>query len=460
MAFLPGKNPVSILIILIFAAEFQQIMGIVAIIGRPNVGKSSLFNRLIDNRQAIVDDQSGVTRDRNYGKAEWNGRSFNVIDTGGYVPESEDLFERAIREQVHIAMEEADVLIFVVDSKAGILPLDEEFAKIVRRSPKKVILATNKIDEPFQHDTSYAFYELGLGDLYPVSAMTGYGVAEMLERVFEMLPEETVPDLPEIPRIAIIGRPNVGKSSFVNALLGRDANIVTPIAGTTRDSVDTRFTAFGHDMMLVDTAGLRKRAKEKDNIEFYSTMRTIRSIEQCDIALLLLDAQQGIEAQDMAIISLAIKNRKGLVIAVNKWDLVPDKETNTAKKFTDVIKDRLKPFDDVPILFISVQEKQRLLRVLDDLKRVFDNRNRTISTNALNEAIQEAVEAHHPPSVRGNIVTIKYATQVKQANSPTFLLFSNKPKDVPESYQRYLENQLRKRFDFTGVPINLFFRQK
>ncbi|WNJ18872.1 ribosome biogenesis GTPase Der [Pontibacter sp. G13] len=433
--------------------------GIVAIVGRPNVGKSTLFNRLVESRQAIVDDMSGVTRDRNYGTSEWNGKEFSVIDTGGYVPKSDDVFEAAIREQVHIAMEEADVLIFLVDVQAGVTPLDKSFANIIRRSPKKVIMAANKVDGNNQRDDLFEFYELGLGDLMPISAINGAGTGELMDTIVEMLPEDKpVEDTSGVPKFAIVGRPNVGKSSMVNALLGREANIVTPIAGTTRDSVDTRFKAFDRDLILVDTAGLRKKAKVHENIEFYSTLRSVKAIESCDVGILIIDATLGIEAQDLNILGMLQKHRKGVVILVNKWDLLK-KETNTARDFKEAIIKRIAPFTDVPIIFTSAVTKQRLLKGLEAAKQVYDNMTKKVSTSELNEVMLAAIARHHAPSHRGHIIRIKYVTQIP-AKVPTFLFFTNHPNHIKESYKRYLENKLREHFDFTGAPLNLFFRKK
>lgn len=422
------------------------------------MGKSTFFNRMVEERQAIVHDESGVTRDRNYGIAEWNGVRFSLIDTGGYVPGSEELFEAAIREQVHIAMEEADVIVFLVDGRMGIHPMDREIAKLLHRQKKKVLLAVNKVDDATVQDSVFEFYNLALGEPMPVSAVSGSGTGDLLDHLLTLLPEDPLEETPNLPRFAIVGRPNVGKSSFVNALLDKKVNIVTPIAGTTRDAIDTRFQAFGHDLILVDTAGLRKRAKVDENIEFYSTLRTIRAIEECNVAILLMDATEGVMAQDLSVFSLIQENRKGLVIAVNKWDLV-EKDTKTAIEFEKRIKERIAPFTDVPIIFTSTVEKQRLLKTLELALQVYENRERKIQTSQLNEIMLDAVARHHPPAMRGKIVKIKYVTQIP-ASSPTFLFFTNYPKDVAESYKRYLENQLRENFDFKGIPINIFFRKK
>lgn len=433
--------------------------GIVAIIGRPNVGKSTLFNRLIQARKAIVDDQSGVTRDRHYGVSEWNGTKFTVVDTGGYVPDSQDVFEKAIREQVHIAMEEADMLLFMVDATVGIVGMDQEFANIVRRSKKPVLLIANKADNHDRSDLVYEFYELALGEVFAISSLNGSGTGDLMDRIIEELPQDKPePVEADIPKFAIVGRPNVGKSSLVNALLGKDQNIVTPISGTTRDSIYTRYTAFGLDLYLVDTAGLRRKAKVHENIEFYSTLRSIKAIEECDVAILLIDATLGIEAQDLNILSNVTSNSKGLVILVNKWDLVP-KETNTARDFEEVIKERIAPLSNVPIIFGSALEKQRILKALEIAVEVYHEKEKKVSTSDLNEVMQAAWNAHRPAAARGKIIRIKYVTQIP-AQIPTFLFFSNHPKLIQDSYKRYLENQLRDAFGFKGVPINIFFRQK
>lgn len=433
--------------------------GIVAIIGRPNVGKSTLFNRLIEARKAIVDDQSGVTRDRHYGVGEWNGVRYTLIDTGGYVPKSDNVFERAIREQVHIAMEEADVLLFVVDVMVGITPLDRDFANIARQSKKPVLLIANKADNNERRDLAYEFYELGLGEVFAVSAVNGAGTGDLLDRVVENLPEDKPePVEADVPKFAIVGRPNVGKSSLVNALLGKDQNIVTPISGTTRDSIYTRYKAFGLDLYLVDTAGLRKKTKVRENVEFYSTLRSIRAIEECDVAILLIDAEHGVEAQDLNILHSVTSNSKGLVIGVNKWDLM-EKETNTARDYEHDIAEKIAPLSNVPVVFMSATERQRILKVLEKAIEVYHEKEKKIPTSELNEVMQIAWNIHKPAAIRGKFVRIKYVTQIP-ASIPTFLFFANHPKLIQESYKRYLENKLREQFGFDGVPINIFFREK
>ncbi len=432
---------------------------IVAIVGRPNVGKSTLFNRLVQARQAIVEETSGVTRDRHYGKSDWNGVYFSVIDTGGYVMGSEDVFEGEIRKQVALAIDEADVILFVVDAREGLHILDNEVANILRPSNKKVFLVANKVDNPDRIGDAQEFYALGLGTVYPVSAMNGSGTGEILDDVVALLPEKEDDTDLDLPKFAVVGRPNVGKSSIINAFLGVDRNIVTDIAGTTRDSIHTRYNAFGMDFMLVDTAGLRKKAKVFENIEFYSVLRAIRSIEDCDVAILLIDAQFGVEAQDLNILHLIEKNRKGLVVVVNKWDLV-EKNSNTHVAYQKAILERLEPFTDVPIVFTSVINKQRIYKVLETANRVYENRKKNIATSVLNEVLLPIIESFPPPAAsRGKYIKIKYITQLK-TNTPQFIFFCNLPKDVKESYRRFLENKIREQFDFHGVPIQLFFRQK
>ena len=434
--------------------------GIVAIVGRPNVGKSTLFNRLIQARKAIVDDQSGVTRDRHYGISEWNGVKFTVIDTGGYVPDTDDVFEKAIREQVHIAINEADVVLFMVDATVGIVPLDREFTNVLRQSTKPVIMVANKADNYERSELVFEFYELGIGEVFAISAINGSGTGDLLDLVVEALPEEKPePSMPDVPKFAIIGRPNVGKSSFVNALLGKEQNIVTPISGTTRDSIYTRYTAFGLDCYLIDTAGLRKKAKVTENIEFYSTLRSIKAIEECDVAVLMLDATMGIESQDLSILSSVTASYKGLVIFVNKWDLVQDKEANSARDYEANIMERIAPLSGVPVIFGSALEKQRILKTLETAVEVYNEKEKKISTSELNELMQVAWETHRPAAIRGRIIRIKYVTQIP-ASVPTFLFFSNHPKLIQESYKRYLGNKLRDAYGFKGVPINIFFRQK
>ena len=430
---------------------------IVAIIGRPNVGKSTLFNRLTESRQAIVDSVAGVTRDRHYGKAEWNGREFTVIDTGGYITGSDDVFEVEIRKQVQIAIDEANLLIFVVDSIDGVTRFDKDVAVLVRKSGKKCFLVVNKIDTPDKTPYASEFYSLGLGDVYPLSAASGGGTGELLDDLIKALPNPDDDEEEKIPRIAIVGRPNVGKSSLTNALLGNERNIVTPVAGTTRDAIHTRYNAFGKDFWLIDTAGIRKKAKVHEDLEFYSVMRSIRAIETCDVAVLLIDATLGLEAQDISILDLAVKNHKGVVILVNKWDLI-DKDTNTAKKMEEAIREKLMPFKDIPILFVSVHEKQRILKAIEVAIQVYHNRRQIIPTRKLNEFFEPVIEAYPPPALKGKYVKIKYVMQMK--GIPMFIFFCNLPQYVGESYKRYLENKLREHFDFSGVPIEIVMRKK
>jgi len=430
-----------------------------AIVGRPNVGKSSLFNRLTKTQEAIVESVSGVTRDRIYGKSDWNGYEFSVIDTGGYVHGSDDTFEEEIRKQVLYAIDESEAIVFMVDIREGLTPLDQEVANLLRRSNKDVFVAANKADIPNVSELMSEFYSLGLGEVYAISAMTGSGTGELLDKVVEKFQLISDDEETDLPKIAVVGRPNVGKSSLINTLLGDTRNIVTPIAGTTRDSIYTRYKGFGHDFMLVDTAGLRKKGKVYENIEFYSTLRTVRSIEKCDVCIIMIDAQNGIEKQDISIYHLAEKNGKGVVIVVNKWDLI-DKETNTHLKFTQDIKERIAPFNDVDIVFTSVKEKQRIFKALELAKDVFERRSTHISTSKLNDLLLPIIESKPPPAAsRGRYVKIKYITQLK-TDKAQFVFFCNLPDDVKESYSRFLENTIRDNYDFKGVPIQLFFRKK
>ena len=432
---------------------------IVAIVGRPNVGKSTLFNRLIEQRKAIVDETAGVTRDRNYGKGQWNGVEFSVIDTGGYVVNSDDVFEAEINKQVHLAIDEADVITFIVDVESGITDLDDAIAEILRRSKKQVILVVNKVDNNARILDAQEFYGLGLGEIYCISSMTGSGTGDMLDALVEKLPDVPgVDEEHELPHLSVVGRPNVGKSSFINALIGENRNIVTDVAGTTRDSIHTRYNKFGHDFMIVDTAGLRKKGKVNEDLEFYSVLRSVRTIENSDVCLLMIDATRGIEAQDMNIFNLIIKNKKGVVILVNKWDLI-EKDTQSTKKFAEQIRNRIAPFVDVPILFISALTKQRVHKALETAIEVYENRKRRIKTSELNEVLLEAIDNYGPPSVKGKFIKIKYCTQLPTA-TPAFALFANLPQYIREPYKRYIENQLRDNFKFTGVPIQIFFRQK
>lgn len=435
---------------------------IVAIVGRPNVGKSTLFNRLIGEFKAIVDDFSGVTRDRHYGKAEWLDREFTIIDTGGYVHNSSDIFEKAIAEQVKIAIEEADVLLFMVDVQVGITDLDMAFANLIRRTKKPVLLVANKVDTFEKQHDAYEFYKLGLDNLFCISSSSGSGSGELLDEIIKLLPVHEIEDVnpaDAIPKIAVVGRPNVGKSSLVNALLGEERNIVTEIAGTTRDTVHSHYKSYGNEFLLVDTAGIRRKTKVSEDIEFYSVMRSLRALENCDIVILVIDATIGLDSQDLNLVGLAVKNGKGLVLLVNKWDLIPNKTTNTARDFEKDIKEKLQPFDDVPIVFTSVLEKQRIHRAVEVAMEVFENRTRRISTSQLNDFLQNAISAYPPPSVKGKFIKIKYGTQLPGRN-PKFALFCNLPQYISESYKRYLENKMRESWDFKGVPITIYFRKK
>lgn len=430
---------------------------IVAIVGRPNVGKSTLYNRLTETRKAIVDDYSGVTRDRHYGTAEWTDKHFTVIDTGGYVAHSDDVFEAAIREQVVIAIEEATVILFMVDVVTGVTDLDDDIAKLLRRSKKPVFVVVNKVDNNQRLTDASIFYSLGLGEIYPLSSMSGSGTGELLDEVIKHF-EEEAEDENQLPKYAIVGRPNVGKSSLINALIGKDRNIVTPIAGTTRDSIHIHYNQFGHEFMLIDTAGLRKKTKVKENIEFYSVMRTIKALEEADIVILMIDAVEGIESQDINIFHLAEKNKKGVVILVNKWDLI-EKNTKTTSLFEEQIYDKIAPFNDVPIVFTSVVEKQRIYKALEAASKVYENKLKKIPTSKLNDVMLPIIENYPPPAVKGKYVKIKYVTQIN-ASSPMFAFFCNLPQYIKEPYKRFIENKLREHFDFTGVPIQIFFRQK
>ena len=430
---------------------------IVAIIGRPNVGKSTLFNRLIGERQAIIDDISGVTRDRHYGSSYWNGKTFTVIDTGGFVRDSDDIFEKAIREQVQIAIEEAHVLVFMVDVTTGLTDLDEQVADMLRRVKKPVYLVVNKVDNSQRQLEANEFWSLGFENTFFLSSITGSGTGELLDAVVEHI-EDTDEEPREIPHLAILGQPNVGKSSLTNALLGEERNIVTDIAGTTRDAIYTHYKKYDKEFFLIDTAGMRKKAKVEEDLEFYSVMRAIKALEECDVCLLMIDATLGMEAQDMNIFRLAQRRHKGIVILVNKWDLV-EKETNTARDYERVIKERIAPFTDVPIIFISALEKQRIFQAIETALKVHANRSRKVKTSELNEHMQAAIDRFPPPAYRGNFIKIKYITQLPLAY-PAFVFFCNHPKQIREDYKNYLENQLRKHFDFNGVPMSLFFRQK
>ena len=433
---------------------------IVAIVGRPNVGKSTLFNRLIQRREAIVDSVSGVTRDRNYGKSEWNGREFSVIDTGGYIKGSDDIFEAEIRRQVELAIDEADVIIFVVDVEEGITPMDDEVAKLLRKVTKPVMLAVNKVDNAMREKDAYEFYNLGLGEYYTIAGMSGSGTGELLDSLVKLLPDAEEPDenAEALPRFAVVGRPNAGKSSFINALIGEDRYIVTDIAGTTRDAIDTRYNRFGFEFNLVDTAGIRRKAKVKEDLEFYSVMRSVRAIEHSDICILVIDATRGFEGQDQSIFWLAEKNRKGVVILVNKWDLI-EKDTMSTRDYEKRIREELQPFTDVPILFVSAVTKQRLLKALETSVHVFESRKQRIATSKLNELMLPIIENMPPPALKGKYVKIKFCMQLPTP-TPQFVFFCNLPQYVKEPYRRFIENKLRENFDFSGVPIDIYFRQK
>jgi GTP-binding protein len=459
----------------------------VAVVGRPNVGKSTLFNRLVGHRKAIVDDSSGVTRDRHYGEVEWCGRKFNIVDTGGFVPNSDDVFETAIRDQVNIAIKEADILLFMVDVSTGITDLDSEFAKLLRRTKKLVYLVVNKVDNTNRMYEASEFYKLGFEHFYTLSSISGSGTGELLDDIInnlqlevgstiengdeEMDEDERTAEYDEngdliekeeteevLPKVAIVGRPNVGKSSLVNALLGEDRNIVTDIAGTTRDTINTLYNAYGHKFYLVDTAGIRKKAKVREDIEFYSVMRSINALENCDVAVLVIDATIGLDAQDMNLVHLAITNGKGLMIVVNKWDLI-EKDHKTAKEFEAVILEKLRPFNDVPVLFTSAIEKQRIHKMVDIAMTICQNRKRRIKTHKLNEVMLEVIEHYPPPSIKGKFVKIKFVMQLPGRN-PKFAFFCNLPQYVTESYKRYLENKIRENFDFHGVPLVIYMRKK
>jgi GTP-binding protein len=431
---------------------------IVAVVGRPNVGKSTLFNRITESRDAIVDEMAGVTRDRHYGKAVWNGIDFSVIDTGGYVVNSDDIFEDEIKKQVHLAIEEADTILFVVDVTSGITDFDAQVASILRKIKKPVLCVVNKVDNTERQYEANEFYKFGIKDLYCVSSINGSGTGDLLDALVSTFTKETDEVIEDIPRYAIIGRPNVGKSSLLNALISEDKHIVTPISGTTRDSIYTRYNKFQHDFYLVDTAGIRKKGKVHEDVEFYSVMRSIRAIEGADVCLLLLDATLGVETQDLNILEIAKKNNKGVVVLVNKWDLI-DKETNTAKEFTERIKERFAPFTDVPIIFISALTKQRIHKVLETAIEVYQNRSQRITTSKLNEYMQQVIDDNPPPALKGKFIQIKYVTQLP-TYSPAFAFFANLPQYVKDSYKRYLENKLREEYNFTGVPIRIYIRKK
>lgn len=434
---------------------------LVAIVGRPNVGKSTLFNRLTQTRQAIVNEQAGTTRDRQYGKVEWLTKEFSLVDTGGWVVNSEDIFEEEINKQVKIAIEEADVILFVVDVINGLTDLDQEVANILRRCRKPVLVVTNKADNFEAHIGSAEFYALGLGDPVCISAINGSCTGDLLDKILEVMPDDKPMALEEeLPRIAVVGRPNAGKSSLVNAFIGEERNIVTDIAGTTRDSIYTKYNKFGLNFYLVDTAGIRKKGKVTEDLEYYSVIRSIRAIENADVCVLMLDATRGIESQDLNIFSLIQKNKKGLVVCVNKWDLIEDKSQKVINSYTTAIRERLAPFTDFPIIFISAMTKQRIFKVLETAKQVYENRQRRVSTAKLNETMLPIIENYPPPAWKGKYIKIKYVTQLPAGSIPSFVFFCNLPQWVKDPYKRFLENKIRDNWDFTGTPINIFIREK
>lgn len=434
----------------------------VAIVGRPNVGKSTFFNRMLEQRKAIVDDLSGVTRDRQYGVADWNGKHFNVIDTGGFVPESDDIFEREIRKQVKIAIEEANALVFMVDVVTGITDLDESMAQLLRTSNRPVYLVVNKVDNHERQLDATEFYAMGFDQLFMVSSISGSGTGELLDAITEAISDEDAQETireNELPRIAIIGQPNVGKSSLLNAMVGEERTIVSEIAGTTRDTIHTHYNLFQKEFILIDTAGLRKKTKEKDDLEFYSVIRAVKAMDEADVCLLVIDAEKGITAQDVNIFSLASRKGKGMVVLVNKWDLISDKQTNTARDYEKLLLQRIAPFTDVPVLFISAKEKTRIFKAIELALEVYDNKQRKVPTSKLNDVMLKAVQSYQAPVVRGHQVKIKYITQLPTV-VPSFAFFTNFPDDIKMPYKNYLENQLRKSFNFRGVPIRIFFRKK
>lgn len=433
---------------------------IVAIVGRPNVGKSTFFNRLIQRREAIVDSVSGVTRDRNYGKSEWNGKEFSVIDTGGYIKGSDDIFEGEIRKQVELAIDEADAIVFLVDVEEGITPMDDEVAKLLRKITKPVLLVVNKVDNAKREQDAFEFYNLGLGEYVTMSGMSGSGTGEVLDKIVEILPELPVVEEvgEELPRFAVVGRPNAGKSSFINALIGQERFVVTDIAGTTRDAIDTKYNRFGFEFNLVDTAGIRRKAKVKEDLEFYSVMRSVRAIEHADVCILVIDATRGFEGQDQNIFWLAEKNRKGIVILINKWDLV-EKDTMTSHDYEKKVREEIAPFTDVPILFVSALTKQRLLKALEVAVQVYENRKQRIATSKLNDTMLPIIENNPPPALKGKYMKIKYCMQLPTP-VPQFVFFANLPQYIKDPYKRFVENKLREIYDFEGVPIDIYFRQK